>query len=146
MAITQEKAKKIAEEYAKKGFLNQEQALISCGYSPKYARTGISRKLFANLRVKAEIAKIQAKQHKKYEITIIQQIEDIKRLRDEAWESKHFSAVNAANDQLNKHLGIYEADNEQKREQDELTDAQVADIEEFKAWKRRQLLGQVRTA
>lgn len=140
MAITQEKAERIAQEYSKTGFLNQEQALLKCGYSPKYVRSGVSRRLYTNTHVLEAIAKIKAE--------IEQETVDNRQYIDNKFKSllktceDKEDRVNASRclENMAKHRGYYAADNEQQSQSKALTEAQEAEYEEFIAWKRRQML------
>lgn len=54
MAITQEKAEAIANEYIRNGFV-KSVALMTVGYSKTYAVSGLGQKLYENIRVKEAI-------------------------------------------------------------------------------------------
>ncbi len=109
MAITQEKAKTIAQCFAATNFLNKSLALRNAGYSPKYAK-GIGQYLLDNVRVKAEIDRIQAETSEKVELSIESQVKETKELLKNAKEANHHTAALTANDQLNRHIGFYNAD------------------------------------
>ncbi len=108
--ITKEKAKTIANCFALNGFLNKEQALIKAGYKPSYARCGLSSKIYSNVRVQAEIKALQDAQSVKTELSIESQVRETKELLKNAKESNHHTAALTANDQLNRHIGFYNAD------------------------------------
>lgn len=60
--LTKEKAKTIANCFALNGFDNKAKTLIEVGYKPSYARCGLSKRIYDNILVKAEIKAIQDKQ------------------------------------------------------------------------------------
>ena len=107
--ITQEKAENIARCLFEAKW-NYTQGLLKAGYSESYARTGESNKTYLNPLVKAEIDKIKAKAAEKWDLTVDAQIKETKKLRDSADASNHHTAALTANDQLNRHIGFYNAD------------------------------------
>jgi hypothetical protein len=66
--LSPEKAKAIAAEYLTNG-LNREKALLAVGYKPKYAAKG-GLKLWQNMVLTAEIARMQAKSALKTDVTV----------------------------------------------------------------------------
>ncbi|KKN78825.1 hypothetical protein LCGC14_0345970 [marine sediment metagenome] len=108
--ITKEKAKTIANCFALNGFDNRVKTLIEVGYKPSYARCGLSSKIYDNILVKAEIKALQDAQSVKTELSIESQVRETKELLKNAKESNHHTAALTANDQLNRHIGFYNAD------------------------------------
>jgi phage terminase small subunit len=109
--LSQEKAQAIAIEYMTNG-QKKAEALETVGYSKSYAyHNGL--KLFDNDRVKAEIAKIQAKTDYKCEITVKEIVDRFERIA-KACETKRPTDAIKANELIGKHLGIFEKDNRQR--------------------------------
>jgi len=137
--MTQEKAELIAKQLILNNF-DKAATLIACGYSPLYAKCGRREETYNNVLVKAEIAKIKAETEEKYIIDRDKQLKHLIEVRNEEHEKGLYSALNTTNDQINKNLGLYEADNEQRKEQNELDLEQQALIEEFMAFRRLKML------
>lgn len=90
---------------------NQTQALVNAGSK----QTGRSAEVYASQLlskpiIKAYIAKRQAEISEKTSITVESQVNWTKKLRDQASTSNHHTAALTANDQLNRHIGFYNAD------------------------------------
>jgi len=145
MAITKEKAQRIAVEYAKTNFLNRERALLNVGYSPKYARAGTSAKLFSNALILSEIAKIQAKEEKKLDVTREKQLKRLKLAYDEAETSENPSAMVSAIREMNEMLG-YHRDNAPNPEKEALrkrrTDTETARLRRLVRHRTGELAGE----
>ena len=137
--LNNEKIELIAQNYAATKFMNKSQALINTGYSESYAKHG-GLKIFDNIRLKTAIERIKAENKAKFELTVEKLTEDTIKFRDEAHANKYWPAVVSFQEQLHKISGSYAADNEQKHENRELNELQKQDIEDYKAWKRRQLI------
>jgi hypothetical protein len=67
--LSEEKAKLIAVEYCTNGF-EKVKALLAAGYKQSYASSGTGLKLYENVRLKDQIAKIQAQTAIKQQITL----------------------------------------------------------------------------
>lgn len=103
----------------------------------------LTNRLMSNDVIKRRIEEIKAEIAEKQDITKEKQIERINLIYAKAVEKGDIKAALTALDQLNKYVGLYEADNEQRREQAELTELQKADLQEFIEYKHRKLLRQV---
>lgn len=129
MAITEEKAQRIAEEYAKIDYKEKVAPLIEVGYSPNYARA-LGLKLYDNVRVKAAIDKIRANVSQETGITITWVVNNLKKVAERClnaspvldcngnengeWQFDSGGA-NRALQLLGMHVGAFEADNAQKK-------------------------------
>jgi len=67
--INIEKIKALAIEYISNGYC-KEKALLAIGYKPSYAHSGLGMKIYEDIRLKAEIERLQAKTALKTDITI----------------------------------------------------------------------------
>ncbi len=75
---------------------NEEQGLISAGYSKAYARGGTSNKLYSNVLVKQAIARIDAKQGREQGRTVLNLDEMYQAIYDQAKGLKQPSAAVSA--------------------------------------------------
>lgn len=139
MAITQEKADRIAQEYAKTGYLNKRQALENTGYSKAYSRA-IGLKLYDNVCVKEAIANKMAEYAAKVGITIESVINMVVDTHARAKKANNHTAEIRAEDVLMRYLGGYELDNAQKTEKTVLDAEQQAMYDDYLAYRRRMLL------
>ena len=139
MAITKEKAERIAQEYSKTGFLSKSEALRKTGYSNNYSKAN-GLKLYENVRVKAAIVGIMGdiaakEQNTRGKVTI-----SFKLAAQMCLEKGDMVGYIRAQENLGKNVGWFQADNEQQSQSKALTEAQEAEYEEFRVWKHRQML------
>jgi len=129
MAITKEKAKKIAQEYQKTNFLNKSRALINCGYSESYANCGLSNKIYENILVMEEINKLQQKEQEKIDYTREKQLERLQEAFELAEKRGNPSAMVAAIREMNEMLGYHRenAPNPEKQAEREKRSKQEAE-------------------
>jgi phage terminase small subunit len=106
--ISDEKIKALAAEYLTNGMI-KTKALITVGYTKNYAEHG-GLKLFDNDRLKAEIARQQAKTELKNDITIEQLQRELLDVARDAYADKRYSAAAAAYSTLLKSAGGLVAD------------------------------------
>ena len=112
MAMTEEKAERIAQEYAKIDYKGKIAPLIAVGYSPNYARA-LGLKLYDNVVVKAAINRIKAVTSEKIGLTVKFIVDKLKMLAEDN-EKTNPSVSIKAYELLGKHKGIFEIDNKQK--------------------------------
>jgi hypothetical protein len=108
--LTQERIELIAQCFAELQFGDKTNALVKAGYKDSYARSGLGHKLYENIRVKEAIAKIKADLNRKTEVNIKIQRERVTKQYNRADEAGDTRTALTACDQLNKHIGFYDAD------------------------------------
>ena len=109
MSITDEKAQRIAEEYAKNSFKDMTTPLLAMGYAKSYAQT-IGHALYKNVKVIKAIKKIKADISEKTGLTIAQWLLNVQDTERRAKRAKDRTSEQRAQDMEAKHLGAYEAD------------------------------------
>ena len=62
-------AEAIARAFTSNG-RNEEQAMLTAGYSKTYARSGLGHRIYSDIRVKAAIARIDEEARVKHDITV----------------------------------------------------------------------------
>jgi len=110
--ITQEKAERIAQEYAKVGYKDKTSPLLAIGYSKSYAQT-LGHKLYNNIKVIEAIKRIDKTVSRKTGITIGYVVENLRDIAETFKADQPAVAVRAL-ELLGKHKGVFELDNAQK--------------------------------
>ena len=117
---------------------NAYKSAIKAGYSHKFALQAAPR-LLENVSIKpameAKQAVMEAEDVNSREFVTKSFLELAKTTK-----GKDNGTYTRALENLAKNSGWYEADNEQQREHSELNEQQQADLDEFIAWKHRQML------
>ena len=95
---------KFVQEFLESG--NATKAAIKAGYSQKTAMQ-IGGKLLRKVEIKKAIQAARQKTAERNEMTIDNQLEYTKEIRDRAKTATNFKAELSANDQVNKIMGAY---------------------------------------
>jgi len=98
---------------------NATQAAIRSGYSEKTANNNIMQ-LMVNNGVKERIEELQSKQNEQLEIDALWVRKEFKYMYDKCRDEESHSALKAL-ESLAKHTGFYERDNEQKKNEMNVT-------------------------
>ena len=126
MALTIEKAERIAQEYAKTGFLNKSKALINAGYKESYANCGRREVVYKNVQVIAEIGKIRqniaVKEENSREFVTKEYLTQYNKRKDN-------KTAHAYLRDLAKNCGWFALDNAQKVEQVKLDKAEAVEVD-----------------
>ena len=116
-----------------------EASMLKAGYKPKYAHHW-NTKILDNIGIKEAIeykqAVIEVKEENSRELVTRNMFMAAKICLDKGDLTGYIRIM----ENLGKNCGWYEADNEQQRERTELNEQQQADLDEFIAWKHRQML------
>lgn len=128
MALTQEKAERIAQEYAKINYKDMTTPLIALGYSKTYAQS-LGHKLYRNIKVIEAIECIKATVREKTGVTVEWVVNNLKEVAGRCMDSVPVldndgketgewqfdaSGANRSLQLLGMHVGAFEADNAQK--------------------------------
>jgi phage terminase small subunit len=90
---------------------NQTKALVMAGSKQKGRSAEVyASQLLSKPIIKAYLNKKSKELAEKCDITVESQIKETVKLRQAARESNHHTAALTANDQLNRHIGFYNAD------------------------------------
>ncbi len=133
-----DKQEAFCQNYCNNGF-NASQAYKAV-YHAKAGWDKLSSRLMVKDDIKQRIAEIKTEKEA-VRLTECEKIDkDFDNYQSECKRDKRWTEAIRCLENRAKHRGYYAEDNAQKAEQSRLTEDQLKDLEEFKAWKRRQYL------
>jgi len=121
--------------YKKKG-----ASALAAGY-PEPSAGQTATKLHRRSKVVDRITEIENAQYaEKYGVSKGTQLKEVIELRDKAINAGNFSAANAANDQINKYVGLYGYDVQAQKEQEELDETGRQSLERYEHFRHLEML------
>ena len=125
-------------------YSNGTKAALAAGYSKKSAHV-TATKLLKQEQIRNRIIELQAENMRRNMITIDKVLADLEHDKLSARENHNYSVATRCTELQGRYLAMFTDRNivNEDTEKQELTEKQKKDQEEYKAWKRRQLLKQL---
>ncbi|UCH12301.1 MAG: terminase small subunit [Candidatus Omnitrophota bacterium] len=133
-----DKQEAFCQEYCSNGYNALKAYIKAYPDSSHNAAKANSHRLIDNDRIRDRIDEIKAKISEKWELSKDYVIKGLYNIAEDKTTQKAVKV--RAYENLGRICGAFELDNEQKREDKELTELQKRDIDDFIAWKQRKML------